>query len=119
VYQEFSTDEERNVTIDHSSLFTCNSTVSEVDDSDSKFRNLSDEDQKHLKGSDEFARIAAGAIAWTGFFDAGWENRQIKSYLRGSQWSPNKELTKTDVEELLARYAIGAIAVSNHWVRSR
>lgn len=112
VYQEFSTTEDRNVSIGQSSLFTCESTISEVDDSESKFKNLSDEDQKHLKGSDEFARIAAGAIAWTGYFSSDMGDRQIRSYLRGSQWSPNKVMTKNDVEELLARYAIGAIAVS-------
>jgi hypothetical protein len=102
-----------NATIAASSLFLCNSTVSEVNSEGGSpgFENLSEEDKKHIRGTDEFARIAAGSIAWTGWFPAYYEDRQIRSYLRGSKWSPNKIVTKTDVEELLARYTIGAIAV--------
>ncbi|OAG12899.1 uncharacterized protein CC84DRAFT_1183426 [Paraphaeosphaeria sporulosa] len=119
VYQQANTYPMNNVTIDVSSLFLCNSTVSEVDVGDfSEFQNLSDEDKKHLKGTDEFARIAAGSIGWSGYYSAEYADRQIRPYLRGSKWSPNKVMTKIDVEELLARYTIGGIAAfDDHGLR--
>ncbi|KAF2447650.1 hypothetical protein P171DRAFT_452865 [Karstenula rhodostoma CBS 690.94] len=110
IYQETTELTMHEVNIKTSSLFLCTSTVSEVEGDSPEFKNLSDEDKKHLKGSDEFARIAAGSIAWSGWYPALYTDRQIRSYLRGSKWSPNKVVNKTDVEELLARYTIGAIA---------
>ncbi|KAJ4353267.1 uncharacterized protein N0V89_004994 [Didymosphaeria variabile] len=115
IYQEATSD---NSNISKSSLFLCNSTVSEVEGDSPEFQNLSDEDKKHLHGTDEFARIAAGSIAWTGWFPADYSDRQIRSYLRGSKWSPNKTVTAGDVEELLARYTIGSIAAfDDHGLR--
>lgn len=115
IYQQATSD---NVTVATSSLFLCNSTVSEVEGDSPEFTNLSDEDKDHLKGSDEFARIAAGSIAWTGWFPGGYVDRQTRSYLRGSKWSPNKVVDVKDVEDLLARYTIGAIAAfDDHGIR--
>lgn len=83
-----------------------------------EFTNLSEEDKKYLYGSDEFARIAAGSIAWTGWWPSNYGDRQIKSYLRGSKWSPNRIVSVRDVENLLARYTIGAIAAfDDHGLR--
>ncbi|KAF1974960.1 hypothetical protein BU23DRAFT_552800 [Bimuria novae-zelandiae CBS 107.79] len=106
IYQENSYDK----TIPTSTLFRCNSTVHEVKGDSHEFTKLSEDDKKHLYGSDEFARIAAGAIAWSGWWPADYDDRQIRSYLRGSKWSPNKTVTVDDVQELLTRYTIGAIA---------
>ncbi|KAJ4301924.1 hypothetical protein N0V90_004020 [Kalmusia sp. IMI 367209] len=115
VYQEKTND---NVTIKASSLFRCNSTVSKVNGDSPEFTNLSDEDKKHIYGNDQFARIAAGSIAWTGWFEADWSDRQLRSYLRGSKWSPNKIVDTKDVAGLLSRYTIGAIAAfDDHGIR--
>jgi hypothetical protein len=96
--------------IKHNSLFLCNSTLSHVTGGDTDFTSISDEDKKHLYSNDDFARIASGSIAWTGLTMNGWEDRSTRSYLRGSKWSPYKEVTKEDVEDLLARFTIGSIA---------
>jgi len=96
--------------IKNSALWLCNSTVTNIAGDSSEFMNLSDEDKKALYGTDEFARIAAGAIAWTGYFPGDWTSRQVRSYLRGSKWSPNRMVSTDDVEDLLSRFTIGAIA---------
>lgn len=115
IYQQATFD---NKTIPASSLFLCNSTVSEVKGDLDEFTNLSDEDKKQIYGNDDFARIAAGSIAWTGWSPTNFDDRQIRSYLRGNKFSPNKVVTTEEVEELLARYTIGAIAAfDDHGIR--
>lgn len=48
----------------------------------------------------------------------GWIDRQTRSYLRGSKWSPYKTLEPADVEDLLARFTIGAVAAwDDHGIR--
>lgn len=80
--------------------------------------NLKDEDKKHIYGNDEFARIAAGAMAWTGYVLNDWDDRSTRSYLRGSKWSPYKIITKDEVEDLLSRFTIGSIAAfDDHGLR--
>lgn len=96
--------------ITHNSLFLCNSTLSDVTGGESDFTSLAPEDHEHIYGNDDFARIAAGAMAWTGYVLNDWDDRSTRSYLRGSKWSPYKIITKDEVEDLLSRYTIGAIA---------
>ncbi|PSN72788.1 hypothetical protein BS50DRAFT_482046 [Corynespora cassiicola Philippines] len=104
--------------VTHPSLFVCNSTLSEVTGGEKDFVNLSEEDRGHIYGSEEFARIAAGAMCWTGYETNDWDDRQARSYLRGSKWSPNKIITLEEVEDLLSRFTIGAIAAfDDHGVR--
>jgi hypothetical protein len=81
-------------------------------------RVLPNEDKSHIYGNDEFARIASGAMAWTGYTLNNWEDRSTRSYLRGSKWSPYRIVTKDEVEDLLSRYTIGAIAAfDDHGLR--
>ncbi|KAF2651934.1 hypothetical protein K491DRAFT_696082 [Lophiostoma macrostomum CBS 122681] len=96
--------------IKHNSLFLCNSTLSDVTGGEEDFTSTSNEDKKHLYGTDDFARIASGSIAWTGYISNSWYDRSSRSYLRGSKWSPYKEVTKEEVEDMLARFTIGSIA---------
>jgi hypothetical protein len=101
------------------SLFTCESTLSNViNDDPTLFYRIRDEDRDHLYTNDEFARIAAGAIAWTGYTMNEWWSRQTRHYLRGSKWSPYHMVTKDEVEELLSRFTISAIAAfDDHGIR--
>lgn len=72
----------------------------------------------HIYGNDDFARIAAGSMAWTGYELNNWDDQQWRSYLRGSKWSPYKMLKKEDIEDLLARFTIGAVAAfDDHGIR--
>ncbi|KAF2706657.1 hypothetical protein K504DRAFT_459067 [Pleomassaria siparia CBS 279.74] len=105
VYQDSDQEE-----IAQPSLFLCENVLSPIEGGENDFDNLKEEDKKHIYSNDEFARIAAGAIAWTGYDLDGWDDRQTRSYLRGSKWSPYPTITKAQVEDLLARYTIGAIA---------
>ena len=75
-------------------------------------------DDLSVYGSDDFARIAAGAIGWTGIFWNNWSDRQSRSYSPGSKWSPAKVVTTRDVEDLLMRFTIGAVAAfDDHGIR--
>ncbi|KAF2189449.1 hypothetical protein K469DRAFT_658287 [Zopfia rhizophila CBS 207.26] len=95
--------------IKHSSLFLCNSTLAEVQAKagDLKLRNV---DNEHVYSTDGFARIAAGAIAWTGYTMTRRTERQTRVYLSGLQWSPYRIVNGTDIEDLIARFSISAIA---------
>lgn len=57
-------------------------------------------------------------MAWTGYALNGWDDRQTRSYLRGSKWSPYRIISKDDVEDLLSRFTIGAVAAfDDHGIR--
>ena len=57
-------------------------------------------------------------MGWTGYELNGWADRQTRSYLRGSKWSPYKILKKEEVADLLARFTIGAVAAfDDHGIR--
>jgi hypothetical protein len=100
------------------SLFFCENKLSAITGGEKDFNNLRPEDNAHIYSNDEFARIASGAMAWTGYNLNGWNDRQTRSYLRGSKWSPYPTVTKSEVEDLLARYTIGAIAAfDDHGIR--
>lgn len=90
------------------SMFLCNSTVSPVEESN-EFTNLKDEHKPHIYATDVFAQTAAGSIGWT-----SWKkpNRtvQTQNYAFGSHNSPDQLVNRQDVEEIISRFTIGAIA---------
>lgn len=102
------------------SLFLCNSTLSEVSKAGPKgdIVTHTDEDRLAVYGTDNFARIATGAIAWTGIDWNGWKDRQTRSYSHGSRWSPSHVITTKEVEDLLMRFTAGAVAAfDDHGIR--
>ncbi|KAH8628645.1 hypothetical protein IG631_15902 [Alternaria alternata] len=109
------------IRVNDTSLFLCNNTVGEVingklkkNDITINGRNASDA----VYGSDDFARIAAGSISWTGFPWNSWDDKQTRSYSQGSKWSPAHELKKEELEDLLMRFTIGAVAAfDDHGIR--
>ncbi|CAG5156728.1 uncharacterized protein ALTATR162_LOCUS4524 [Alternaria atra] len=106
--------------VNNTSLFLCNNTLEEVVSGHAKndivLRDRKDTDA--VWGSSDFARIAAGAIGWTGIPWNGWEDRQTRSYSQGSKLSPAHEIAKEEVEELLMRFTIGAVAAfDDHGIR--
>ncbi|KAH8727574.1 hypothetical protein GQ44DRAFT_611462 [Phaeosphaeriaceae sp. PMI808] len=109
-----------NDTIKDSGLFLCNNTLSEISKAHGKgditIRN--DADSHSVYGSDDFARIAAGSIGWTGIPWNNWTDRQTRSYSQGSKWSPAKVVTTNDVENMLMRFTVGAVAAfDDHGIR--
>lgn len=102
-------------------LFFCSSTLSEITTMNGEHDVIigSDEDGTRIFGTDEFARIAAGAIAWTGADWNGWNTEQFRTYASGARWSPSHELNQTwEVENLLSRFTIGAVAAfDDHGIR--
>ncbi|KAF2869996.1 hypothetical protein BDV95DRAFT_497925 [Massariosphaeria phaeospora] len=114
VYQEQYSDD-----IKHPSLFLCENTLSEILGGEQEnFVNLRLEDTEHINGNDDWARYASGAIAWTGVEEMGWKDRSTRTYLAGSKWSPSHIVNIKEVEGLLSRYTIGAVAAfDDHGVR--
>jgi hypothetical protein len=107
--------------IERPSLFLCNSTVPDVVIQDTGKRDIvmrNDSEKKPFFGTDKFARIAAGAMGWTGVESDGWDDRQFRSYTQGSKWSPAHTVSAQEVEDLLMRFTIGAIgAFDDHGIR--
>jgi hypothetical protein len=106
--------------INDTSLFLCNNTLGEMKFGEAKNdiivrgRNATEA----VLGSHDFARIAAGAIGWTGIPWNGWVDRQTRSYSQGSKWSPAHTIKKEEVENLLMRFTIGAVAAfDDHGIR--
>ncbi|KAF1841200.1 uncharacterized protein K460DRAFT_380912 [Cucurbitaria berberidis CBS 394.84] len=102
------------------SLFLCNSTLGNITKAHAKddITPHTDADNVSVYGTNEFARIAAGAIGWTGIPWNDWLDRQSRSYSQGSKWSPAKVVSKKDVEEMLMRFTIGAVAAfDDHGIR--
>ena len=102
------------------SLFLCNSTLNNVTKATGKsdITTHNDADNAAVYGSDDFARIAAGAIGWTGIPWNNWIDRQTRSYSQGSKWSPAKVVSKQEVEDMLMRFTIGAVAAfDDHGIR--
>ncbi|KAF2018681.1 hypothetical protein BU24DRAFT_430834 [Aaosphaeria arxii CBS 175.79] len=101
-------------------LFLCENTLGEVKGGENDFTGLSEQDRKALYSNDEFARIAAGAMGWTGYTFNSWYDRQTRSYTRGSKWAPYEMMTgkKEKIADMLAIYTIGAIAAfDDHGLR--
>jgi hypothetical protein len=107
-------------TIKDTSVFLCNSTLSELTKSNGKadITTHTAEDDQAVYGSDNFARIAAGAIGWTGIPWNNWTEKQTRSYTQGSKWSPAQVATTEAVENMLMRFTIGAVgAFDDHGIR--
>lgn len=98
------------------SLFLCNSTLGEVSRISAKddITTRTEADKAAVYGNDDFARIAAGAIGWTGLPWAGTSHLQVRTYSKGSKWSPANVVSKDEVEKLLMRFTIGAVAAFDH-----
>ncbi|KAH7397120.1 hypothetical protein BKA66DRAFT_409049 [Pyrenochaeta sp. MPI-SDFR-AT-0127] len=106
--------------VKNTSLFLCNSTLGTVTKAYARndITTHSDQDSAAVYGTDEFARIAAGAIGWTGIPWNNWVERQARSYSQGSKWSPAKMVSKEEVEDMLMRFTIGAVAAfDDHGIR--
>ncbi|KAJ4323072.1 hypothetical protein N0V94_002096 [Neodidymelliopsis sp. IMI 364377] len=107
-------------TVNKTSLFLCNSTVSEVKSARSHhdITNLDGPDSKAVFGTDEFLRTASGAMGWTGIVNGGWSDLQFRTYTQGSRWSPASNVNVSAVEDMLMRFTIGAIAAfDDHGIR--
>lgn len=119
VLQERTTGRESEI-VKETSIFVCNSTVSAVRPSDNKndITIATELDSKAVWGTDEFARVAAGAMGWTGASWNEWDDRQTRTYTPGSRWSPLHVVNAEEVEDMLARFTIGAIAAfDDHGIR--
>ncbi|KAL5113751.1 hypothetical protein ACEQ8H_008363 [Pleosporales sp. CAS-2024a] len=94
------------------SMFFCNSTLANVTKAEGKddIRRLTKEDELSVYGSESFARIATGAIGWTGISWNSWKDRQARTYTQGTKWSPPTVVSVQEVETMLSRFTIGAIA---------
>ena len=107
--------------VNDTSLFACENTLGNVTSSRDAKHDITLRDPADFGavfGSDDFARIAAGAIAWTGIAWANSDYRQTRSYSQGSKWSPAKELKEEQLEDLLMRFTIGAVAAfDDHGIR--
>lgn len=97
-------------TINATSLWECKNQVDEVVQKDDKRMAGKSINETLLKGTDEFATIAAGAVAWTGFIQNRWKDRQWRVYPRGTRWSPDHKASTADVADVIMRHTIGAIA---------
>ena len=91
-------------------MFLCNSTVSQISYQHNIFPTLTPQDKPHVESTDAFARIAAGSISWNGYFDNGNRDNQTKTYPNELSFSPNQAVSVKDVEDLVSRFAIGAVA---------
>lgn len=106
--------------ITKTSLFLCNSTVSQVekepDKHDITISNRADMDA--VFGTDDFARTASGAMAWKGLGTKGWDDVQFRTYTQGSDFSPWHIMNSSSVADILMRFTIGAIAAfDDHGIR--
>ncbi|KAH7095824.1 hypothetical protein FB567DRAFT_432013 [Paraphoma chrysanthemicola] len=109
-----------NHTVKTPGLFLCNSTLSDISKAKGKddIVTATEEDENAVYGNDDFARIAAGAIGWTGIAWNNWTDRQTRTYSPGSKWSPAKVVTTEDVENLLMRFTVGTVAAfDDHGIR--
>lgn len=106
--------------VGETSLFYCNSTVSSIlgGNGEDDLTRLTEEEYQAVFGNDKFARIAAGAMGWTGTIWNGWNESQSRTYTPGSKWSPSHVVDASEVEDMLMRFTIGAIAAfDDHGVR--
>lgn len=63
-----------------------------------------------INGTDDFAGIAAGAISWSGIADIGFSDRQWRMYPQGTPWSPDHKANTTEIQDIIMRHTIRAIA---------
>lgn len=111
---------EVNSTIKESRVWRCKNSVSSIRGCKTKGVNHTgiDLNDHSIFSNDEFARVAAGAIGWTGITMNGWEDRQYHVYPQGTPWSPNRTISTAEVQDTIMRYTIGAIAAfDDHGIR--
>ncbi|KAJ4987501.1 hypothetical protein SVAN01_06958 [Stagonosporopsis vannaccii] len=97
--------------VDKDSLWACENTISEIINiKDGASHAAVKDTDTVINGTHRFARIAAGAIGWTGATQNRWTDRQFRLYTQGTPWSPKRVLATKDVEETIMRFSIGAIA---------
>ena len=119
VYQSRGESGEIATQVNKTSLWTCDSTVMPVVkiSEGASHPGIEDTDTR-IYGTDKFAKLAAGAIGWTGLAQGGWDDRQWHLYTQGTPWSPEHVLNTREVEEIIMRFSIGAIAAfDDHGIR--
>ncbi|KAH7115892.1 hypothetical protein B0J11DRAFT_561430 [Dendryphion nanum] len=90
------------------SMFICNNTVSSIEQIQ-EFDKLEKEQLKYIYSTDSFARVAAGSIGWTGW-RRGNRTVETRVYPLGSATSPTYPVNAGDIENIVSRFTIGAIA---------
>ncbi|KAJ4358843.1 hypothetical protein N0V95_002696 [Ascochyta clinopodiicola] len=104
-----------NITINETSLWKCKSKVEEVIQKKDERMAGTFINETLLQGTDDFAAKAAGAVSWTGFQMNGWKDLQYRLYPGGTQWAPDYKANTTEIEDVIMRHSIGAIAAfDNH-----
>lgn len=92
-------------------MFMCNSTIEPITSSNpNEFTNLNETQKVSISSTDEFARVAAGAIGWSGYFENRTRDYQTQVYMSGLKFSPYEVMVPPRVAWTLSRFAIGAIA---------
>ncbi|OCL06102.1 hypothetical protein AOQ84DRAFT_366099 [Glonium stellatum] len=102
-----------NGTIIAPSLFQWNSTLDPIVGNEDGFQNLRHVDCTHIYGSDDFTRICAGAISWTGYTMNQQTTVQTTPYLVGSPWNLDRVINVNDIQNLIPRFSISALAALN------
>ena len=93
-------------------LWTCNNTVSQVNNFTTAYEGFDDPQKASLP--DLQALILGGAIGWTGitsyFDDGSHSDLQFASYNGDTVFNPPGNVTHADMEWLMMKFTVGAIA---------
>lgn len=89
-------------------MFLCNSTVSPINNR-KEFTEIKVDQEVHIFSSDDFALHAAGAIAWRGIRNYN-RSTETQTYASGQFVSPEHAITPQQVEDIISRFSISAIA---------
>ncbi|KAH6642688.1 hypothetical protein C7974DRAFT_431087 [Boeremia exigua] len=119
VFQARAEEGELAEAVDKHSLWVCENYITDIRKTTNGANHTEIRDKNmEINGTDIFARIGAGAIGWTGISQGRWTDRQFRYYTQGTPWSPPRILDKSDVEEIIMRFSIGAIAAfDDHGIR--
>lgn len=96
--------------VNKTSYWECQSSVTEVMMTEGQSLPIIKPNDPHVFGNDKFAQIAAGAVSWTGLAMNNWTNMQFRLYPQGTSLSPARILDTHEVEDIVRRFSIGAIA---------
>lgn len=106
------------VSVNTSSYWECKSTVTNIKPTKGQSLANIDPTDPQVFGNDKFARVAAGAISWSGISYGGWGNWNWQLYPKGTYGSPTHIVNTSEVEDIIKRFSIGAIAAyDDHGVR--
>ena len=104
--------------VNKTSLWYCKNEVLNVEQKPDDRMEGMNFDGTRVNGTDMFAKIAAGAISWTGFRMNKWNDTQWRLYPQGTLWSPEHDANTTEIEDIIMRHTIGAIAAfDDHGIR--